>query len=65
MKIADLKKNIRVLVRVPAKMQDLLGGGEVKGTVQGLTKVGNITWVEVKIPRKGIHRLRPQDLQSL
>ena len=65
MKIADLmkKKRLRVLVRVPAKLQDKLGT-EVKGTVEGLKKQGNITWVNVKVARKGTFQFRPQDLEA-
>lgn len=65
MKIADLvkRKNQRVTVRVPAKLQQELGS-EVKGRVQGLKKKGNITWVEVKVSRRGIYQFRPQDLEA-
>ena len=65
MKIADLmkKKKLRVLVRVPAKLHAKLGT-EVKGTVMGLKKEGNITWVDVKVARKGTFQFRPQDLAA-
>lgn len=63
MKIADLmkKKRQRVVVRVPAKLRDELGA-QVKGTVQGLIKKGNVTWVDVHVARKGVFQFRPQDL---
>lgn len=65
MRIAELmgKKNQRVSVRVPAKLQPQLGA-EVKGTVEGLSKKGNITWVSVKVARKGVFQFRPQDLAA-
>lgn len=67
MKIAELmnskKKNPRVRVRVPAKLQEKLGN-EVVGAVQGFDKKGRITWVQVKVARKGVFRFRPQDLDA-
>lgn len=65
MRIADLmqRKKQRVVVRVPSKLQEKLGT-EVKGTVMGLKKNGNITWVNVKVARKGIFKFRPQDLTA-
>jgi hypothetical protein len=65
MRIADLvkRKKQRVVVRVPAKLQEQLGT-EVKGTVQGLKKAGKVTWVEVKVGRKGVFKFRPQDLEA-
>lgn len=65
MRIADLmqKKNQRVKVRVPAKLQAKLGT-EATGRVEGLRKKGKITWVKVKIARRGVHEFRPQDLSA-
>lgn len=65
MKIADLmrKKNQRVMVRVPTRLQDQLGY-EVKGTVQGLSKQNGMTKVKVKVGRKGEFDFRPQDLTA-
>lgn len=63
MQIADLmkKKKQRVKVRVPSSMRAELGD-TVTGTVQKLFRRGSIAWVRVKIPRKGEHDFRPQDL---
>lgn len=66
MKIADLvkRKKQRVTVRVPTKHQSKLGH-TATGTVQGLEKGGNnVTWVKVKIARKGVYKFRPQDLDA-
>jgi hypothetical protein len=65
MRIADLtkKKNAKVTVRVPAKLQDQLGTTTL-GTVEGVSMAGNITWVKVKVPRKGSFKFRPQDLAA-
>lgn len=65
MKIADLmkRKNQRVIVRVPAKLQEQLGA-EVKGTVQGLKKANGTTKVKVRVGRKGEFDFRPQDLTA-
>lgn len=66
MKIADLvkKKNQRVRIRVPVHLQDKLGT-EATGRVTGLTKRGNITWVNVKVNRrKTPFKFRPQDLTA-
>jgi hypothetical protein len=64
MRIADLikKKNIRVRVRVPAKLQGKLGS-EVDGIVLGVEMKKGITWVRVKLLKgRGEHDFRPQDL---
>lgn len=64
MKIAELmsgKKNKSVEIRVPVKLQQQLGAVN-KGTVQRIVPGGSVTWVEVKVGRKGIFRFRPQDL---
>lgn len=65
MKIADVmqRKRQRVLVRVPAKLQEKLGAEEAKGTVLGIVPKGSITWVRVKIAGLGEHLFRPQDLE--
>ena len=66
MKIAELlngKKKKRVQVRVPTKLQSKLGT-LVTGTVQRIIPKGSITWVEVKIGRKGVFQFRPQDLTA-
>jgi len=66
MKIADLlnrKKNAKVLVRIPAKRVDEFGGAEeIVGKVEGVRAKGGVTWVNVKLPRKGVHAFRPQDI---
>lgn len=66
MKIAELvrRKRQRVTVRVPAKLQGELGASELKGTVIGIVYRGSITWVKVKLARKGEHLFRPQDLEA-
>jgi hypothetical protein len=66
MKIAELirKRKQRVTVRVPAKLQSQLGAPVLKGTVMGIVKKGSVTWVKVKIARKGEHMFRPQDLEA-
>lgn len=65
MKVADLmkKKNLKVNVRVPAPQQAQFGE-TTQGVVQGVVPSGAVTWVEVKIPRRGVHRFRPQDLTA-
>ena len=65
MKISDLmeKKNRRVKVRVPTKLQDKLGA-QVSGTVIGFRPKGKVTWVRVKLARKGEFLFRPQDLAA-
>jgi hypothetical protein len=65
MRLSDLlkKKNQKVVVRVPAKRQEEFGGAEVRGTVTGVVPGGgSVTWVEVKISRRGTFQFRPQDL---
>jgi hypothetical protein len=63
MKIADLVKKKRVLVRVrvPAKLQERFGA-EVNGTVKGLVMERGVTWVCVKITGGPEQNFRPQDL---
>lgn len=63
MQIADLmrKKRQRVKVRVPSSLREELGDS-VTGTVVKLFRRGSIAWVLVKVPRKGQHEFRPQDL---
>lgn len=68
MKISDLLKKgkRRVRVRVPAKLQDELGGAVRLGVVQSVYKSGSITWVTVKLNGKAgvTHNFRPQDLSA-
>lgn len=68
MRISELlkKKKRRVRVRVPAKLQEQLGGATRLGVVQSVYKRGSITWVKVKLNGKAglTHDFRPQDLSA-
>lgn len=64
MKIAELvkSKNAKVRVTVPSRLQQTLGD-TIEGTVVGLVPKGSsVTLVKVKVPRRGDHLFRPQDL---
>lgn len=65
MKVVDLtkRKNQKVTVRVPANRRATFGE-TAKGVVEGIEPRGGVVWVRVRVPRKGVHRFRPQDLTA-